>query len=116
MGIGIGWSHLRRRRATTLLLLAVRAEDVLGGLVAVHVGHPEVHEDDVDGSLAACGAIDAHLVHGLDAVVRLVDAAVAQLAQHVDEEFAIDGVVFDDEEGEGVFFGESAVEGGGCFG
>ena len=44
-----------------------------------------------------------HDADGFAAVEGFVDLGVAKFVQHADEEFAVDFVVFGDEEGKGVF-------------
>ena len=53
---------------------------------------------------------------GFGAVVGFVHGGVAEFGEHVDEELAVDFVVFGHEEGERVFLRQVAVVGGDFFG
>lgn len=44
--------------------------------------------------------------------MRFVDGAVAEFAEHGDQEFAVDFVVFGNEEGKGMAMGEVSVDDG----
>jgi hypothetical protein len=44
-----------------------------------------------------------HFAHGIGAIVGFMDVDVSQGVEHADEQFAVDDIVFDDEEAEGQF-------------
>ncbi len=80
--------------------------DLAGGLEAVHLGHLEVHENEVVGA-AFEGA------EGFEAVGDSV-GAVAEAFEEAEGDLLVNEVVFDDEDGERDGFGELIDLGGGA--
>lgn len=81
-------------------------DNFFGGFCSVHFGHIEVHKDEVVG-------LFFEFLDGFVSVVGDIDG-VAELLEEVLDDFLVDGVIFYDEDMEGVFFCEG--RGGECCG
>jgi len=81
------------------------AADFAGGFVAVHLGHLDVHQDEIVGLGVASS-------DGLVAVAGDI-RAVTKALKEADGDLLVDGVVFDEEDGEGDFRRERADRGDG---
>jgi hypothetical protein len=73
-------------------------EDGLGSLESVKKGHPDVHKNHLNGIVRGPRGVAAHRLDGIVAVEGGGHVFIAQAREHVDKDFAVDGVVVHDED------------------